>query len=87
MSTQTNSQQLSQLLLDANRHTVSVSQAAAILGISKSTASKRYRETGYLIEGVPVLRHSAKDLKRGRCFVSTTHLRHALGLPDLVVES
>jgi len=81
MVTQTTPINLISLLKDPNRLTVSVTQAAAILGISKSTASKAYRATGFLVEGVPVLRTS--ESKRGRCVVSTTHLRRVLGLTPL----
>jgi len=81
MSTLTTPNNLISLLKDPNRMTVSVAQAAAILGISKSTASKAYRATGFLVDGVPVLRTS--NAKRGRCVVSTTHLRHVLGLAPL----
>lgn len=64
-----------ELLNDPERLTVSVMQAAEILGISRSTASHQYRRTGYVIEGVRVLR-SGK-----RCVVSTYELREALGIP------
>ena len=40
------------LLRDPNRVTVSVSQAAQILGIAKSTAHAAYKATGYLAAGV-----------------------------------
>jgi len=69
------------LLMDSSHLTVSVAQAAAILGISKSTACKAYRATGFIVDGVPVLRTSHTG--RGRCVVSTVHLRHVLGLAPL----
>ena len=65
-----------QLLADPHRLTVSVTQAAEILGISRSTASHQYRKTGFLTDGVRVLRIGK------RCVVSTCDLRKALGLPD-----
>jgi hypothetical protein len=64
-----------ELLRDPETLTISVMQAAEILGISRSTASHQYRKTGYVIEGVRVLR-SGK-----RCVVSTYELREALGIP------
>jgi hypothetical protein len=51
-----------------------MSQAAAILGIAKSTAHKVVHETGRLCEGVPVLRFGKRQV------VSTFHLRAALGI-------
>ena len=66
------------LLQDPDRSTVTVSQAAAILGVSAATAHHAHRRSGYLIEGVPVLRCGR------RCVVSTAHLRLALGRPALV---
>jgi hypothetical protein len=66
------------LLNDPGRVTVSVAQAAAILGIAKSTAHNAYRANGQLLDGVPVLRIGR------RYVVSTSHLRAALGLPDPV---
>jgi hypothetical protein len=67
-----------ELLHDPGRVTVSVAQAAAILGIAKSTAHNAYRANGQLLDGVPVLRIGR------RYVVSTSHLRAALGLPDPV---
>lgn len=64
------------LLTDPDRVTVSMSQAAAILGIAKSTASASYRSTGFLLDGVPVLRVGK------RCVVSVHHLRAALGMTE-----
>ena len=66
------------LLDDPTRTTVTVTQAAAILGVSPATAHHAHRRTGYLIDGVPVLRCGR------RCVVSTAHLRTALGRPALV---
>lgn len=64
------------LLTDPGLVTVSISQAATILGIAKSTASASYRSTGFLLDGVPVLRIGK------RCVVSVHHLRAALGMPE-----
>lgn len=66
------------LLTDPQRVTVTVSQAAAILGLAKSTAHKNYKRTGYLLdrERVPVL------VCGSRTIVSVAHLRQALGIPE-----
>jgi hypothetical protein len=64
------------LLRDPNRVTVSVSQAAQILGIAKSTAHAAYKATGYLAAGVPVVQVGR------RCVVSVFYLRAALGIND-----
>jgi hypothetical protein len=64
------------LLKDPELVTVSVSQAAQILGVARSTAHKQYSTTGLLMPGVPVLKVGK------RCVVSLAHLRSALGLPD-----
>ncbi len=66
----------SQLLTDKNLATVSVSQASMILGIGRTTAHNAYKRTGYLTDGVPVLRVGK------RIVVSLTHLRSALGIPE-----
>jgi hypothetical protein len=63
-----------ELLLDPTRATVSVSQAAAILGVAKSTAHAAYKSTGYLSSGVPVMQIGR------RYAVSVFHLRAALGM-------
>lgn len=64
------------LLRDPNRVTVSVSQAAQILGIAKSTAHAAYKATGYLAAGVPVVQVGR------RCVVSVFYLRSALGIDE-----
>lgn len=53
-----------------------MSEAALVLGISKSTASHQYKRTGLLTEGVRVLRIGK------RCVVSVAELRKALGLNE-----
>jgi len=58
---------------DPMRATVSLEVAAVILGIAKSTAHHAHRRTGYLIDGVRVIRVGRKLL------VATAHLRDALG--------
>lgn len=63
-------------LADPARLTLSISEAAQVLGISKSTASHAYRRNGYLTDGVRVLRIGK------RCVVSTAELRRALSLPE-----
>lgn len=71
------------LLLDPRRVSVSMSQAASILGIAKSSAHKAVRETGQLCDGLPVLRIGKRQV------VSTFHLRALLGvvLPDEIEGS
>lgn len=64
------------LLRDPHRATVSVSQAAVILGVAKSTAHAAYKVTGYLSPGVPVMRIGR------RYTVSVFHLRAVLGMDD-----
>lgn len=65
-----------ELLSDPTRLTLSMSQAALVLGISKSTASHQFHRTGFLTEGVRVLRIGK------RCVVSCAELRRALGLSE-----
>jgi len=69
---------IDEMLFDPARVTISVSQAAQVLNISKSTAHNAYKRTGFLCSGVPVL------CVGQRTVVSVKHLRHALGLPDPV---
>jgi hypothetical protein len=64
------------LLNDPDRRTITIAQAAAILCVSVSTAYKHHRRTGYLMDGVPVLRIGR------RCVVSTSQLRRALGIRE-----
>lgn len=74
-----------ELLSDPGRITVSVGDAARIMGISRSTAARYYNETGYLCPGVPVLRmglHGNAGRRGTRGVVSLAHLRAALGLPE-----
>ena len=56
--------------------TVSVSQAALILGIAKSTAHKECR-SGFLTAGVPVIQVGRRRV------ISIAHLRATLGLPAI----
>ena len=56
--------------------TVSVSQAALILGIGKSTAHKECK-SGFLTLGVPVIQIGRRRV------ISVAHLRAALGLPAI----
>ena len=72
----TQSTQPFDLLLDPGRVTISVSQAADVLGIAKSTAHNAYKESGVLMEGVPVLRVGKRRV------VSVTLLRAALGYAE-----
>jgi len=63
-----------ELLNDHTRVCVSISQAAQILGIAKSTAHVAYKKTGCLIDGVPVMRIGGS----ARLVVSLGALRTAL---------
>ena len=65
------------LLDDPNIVTVTVNQAALILGIAKSTAHKAYKKTGFLLgDQVPVL------VCGSRTIVSIADLRAALNYPQ-----
>lgn len=70
---------LRELLTDPNRLTLTISEAADILGISRSTAFYAATTTGILTPGVPVLR-IATGSARERRVVSTAHLRAVLGV-------
>jgi len=67
-------------LNDATHLTFTVAESAVLLGISKSTASHAYRRTGYLTDGVRVLRIGK------RCVVSAAELRRALGMSEPLAE-
>ena len=71
-----------ELLDDPSIVTVTVSQAAFILGISKSTAHKNFQDTGYLLNSnqIPVL------VCGSRTIVSIEHLRNALGHPTPILD-
>lgn len=69
------------LLRDPTRATVSISQAAAILGVAKSTAHAAYKATGFLSPGVPVMQIGR------RYAVSVFHLRTALGIEEPVSDN
>ena len=70
----TQPQSPAELLNDHTRVCVSISQAAQILGIAKSTAHTAYKKTGCLIDGVPVIRVGGS----ARLVVSLGALRTAL---------
>ena len=74
MATTRTTQNPIDLLNDPTRATVSISQAAAILGVAKSTAHAAYKATGHLSPGVPVIQIGR------RYAVSIFHLRAALGI-------
>ena len=57
---------------------VSLVEAAAVLGIAKSTAYASYHATGLLVDGVPIRKSG-----RRRYLVATAHLR-ALSDPQTV---
>lgn len=69
--------QPAELLADPDLVTVSITEAAEILGVARSTAHAQYKRTGELVPNVPVLKVGK------RCVVSLAHLRAALGLPKL----
>jgi hypothetical protein len=66
-----------ELLSDPNLVTVSVSQAAQILGVARSTAHAHYKRTGELAPNVPVLKVGKRSV------VSLAHLRAVLGLAEI----
>lgn len=70
---------LLELLNDPNRLTITVNEAAKILGIGRMTAYEAAAKTGQLIEGVPVIRITTGS-ERERLVVSVAHLRKALGM-------
>ena len=53
---------------------ISLAHACEILGIAYSTGTHAYKNTGCLVEGVPVLRVGK------RCIVSALLLRQKLGI-------
>jgi hypothetical protein len=67
-------------LNNAEHLTFTIAESAVLLGISKSTASHAYRRTGYLTDGVRVLRIGK------RCVVSAAELRRALGMGEPIAE-
>lgn len=67
------------LLSDPNRLTITIPEAADILGISRSTAYDAVHATGRLVEGVPAIR-IATGSNRERLVISTAHLRKVLGM-------
>ena len=69
------------LLDDPSVITVTIPQAAAILGVARTTAHNACQLTGELIDGVPVIRIGR------RCVISAAHLRAALGRPEPVRAS
>tara|TARA_R110000868_G_scaffold5781_1_gene33919 strand:- start:1140 stop:1367 length:228 start_codon:yes stop_codon:yes gene_type:complete len=74
MSQETNIATALEILNEPGRVVISVTDAAAVLGIAKSTAHNAYMRTGYLCDGVPVIRVGK------RCIVSIAALKNALGL-------
>jgi hypothetical protein len=64
------------VLSDPHIHTVSLSIAARLVGVARSTATEAHIRTGCLMPGVPVIKIGR------RCLVSTTHLRAALGIAE-----
>lgn len=70
---------LRSVLSDPNRLTVTIPEAADILGISRSTAFFAAAKTGQLTEGVPVI-VILTGSTRERRVVSTAHLRAVLGV-------
>lgn len=74
-------QTLRGILTDPNRITVTITEAADILGIARTTAFYAASKTGQIIDGVPVIRITTRS-NRERRVVSTAHLRAALGFAE-----
>lgn len=66
------------VLNDPNVHTVPLSVAAALAGVAKSTATAAAKNTGRLVDGVPVYRIGR------RCVVVAHDLREFLRIPHPV---
>ncbi len=67
-----------EMLNDPTRVCDSISQAAQILGVAKSTAHMAYKKTGYLIDGVPVMRVGARlVVSLGALRTALTHIESA----------
>ena len=64
---------------DPTRATVSLSQAALLVGIAVSTACKSAETTGRLLDDLPVLR--VTGTRRARYVVAKSELRRVLNLP------
>lgn len=69
------------LLQDPSTLTVSVPEAADLLGISRSTALRHSKATGELCAGVPLIRAGERSVR-----VSTAALRTVLGIPHPTPE-
>jgi len=69
------------ILTDPNRITITITEAADVLGIARTTAFHAAATTGQIIAGVPVIRISTRS-NRERRVVSTAHLRAALGIAE-----
>lgn len=67
------------LITDPTRVTVTVTEAAEILGISRTTAFYAAANGGEILPGVPVLR-IVTGSNRERRVVSVAHLRAVLGI-------
>ena len=72
-----------ELLNDPTVVSVTVSQAAQILGMSKSTAHKNYRSTGFLLNNGLIPVYSCGS----RTIVSLEHLRQVLNYPTPIADS
>lgn len=64
---------------DPTRATVSLSQAALLVGIAVSTACRCAETTGRLLDDLPVLR--VTGTRRARYVVAKSELRRVLNLP------
>ena len=77
MSTKTKLEQTAmELICDKSRATISVVEAAIILGVCRATAFAIIQKTGFLMQGVPVIKVGK------RCVISLAHLRTALNLDE-----
>jgi len=74
-----------ELLTDPNVLFLSLGDAAAMLGIPRSTAHRAAKRTGELIAGVPV-RQFRNGTGRARWIVPAEALRREAGIAALTVE-
>ena len=65
-----------ELICDKSRAVISVVEAAIILGVCRATAFANIQKTGFLMQGVPVIKIGK------RYVISLAHLRTALNLDE-----
>ena len=69
-----------QILTDKNCLTMSLIEAAQMLGIHKNTAYAAAARNGHLVEGVPVFTIGTNNNNGKKLLVSTAHMRKVLGI-------